>query len=129
MLTLDIVSKNPSLNAFTLSRTLQFASGEDVKVIMRLFQPEPQIRYIPDVGATITIDLKKSDGTVLNKTCAFTFADDRSIIEFSLTAAESALVISQNLVVKLVEGTSPNETTQFAILQYGLTRVVSDGSC
>lgn len=125
MLTLDIVSKNPSLNSFVLSKTFQFAAGEDVKVIMRLFQPDLGIRYVPAVGATITIDLKKSDNTVLTKTCAFTFADDRSIIEFSLTAAESALVISQNLVVKLVEGS----TTQFAILQYGLSRVVADGSC
>lgn len=129
MLSLDIVSKNPTLNSFTLSKNLSFASGEDVKVTMRLFQSDMGIRYIPEAGATITIDLKKSDNTVLTKTCSFTFADDRSIIEFSLTAAESAMVISQNLVVKLVEGTSPNETTQFAILQYGLTRVVADGSC
>lgn len=125
MLSLDIVSKNPTLNSFTLSKNLSFASGEDVKVTMRLFQADMGIRYIPDAGATITIDLKRSDNTTLTKTCAFTFADDRSIIEFSLTAAESALVISQNLVVKLVEGS----TTQFAILQYGLTRVVADGSC
>ncbi len=125
MLSLDIVSKNPTLNSFTLSKNLSFASGEDVKVTMRLFQADMGIRYIPDAGATITIDLKRSDNTTLTKTCAFTFADDRSIIEFSLTAAESATIISQNLVVKLVEGS----TTQFAILQYGLTRVVADGSC
>ena len=125
MLSLDIVSKNPTLNSFTLSKNLSFASGEDVKVTMRLFQSDMGIRYIPEAGATITIDLKKSDNTTLTKTCSFTFADDRSIIEFSLTAAESATIISQNLVVKLVEGS----TTQFAILQYGLTRVVADGSC
>lgn len=125
MLTLDIVSKNPTLNAFTLSKNFQFASGEDVKVTMRLFQSDLGIRYVPDASGVITIDLKKSDNTVLTKTCAFTFADDRSIIEFSLSAAESALVISQNLIVKLVEGGN----TQFAVLQYGLTRVIPDGSC
>lgn len=125
MLTLDIVSKNPTLNAFMLSKNLQFASGEDVKVTMRLFQSDLGIRYVPGASAVVTIDLKKSDNTTLTKTCAFTFADDRSIIEFSLSAAESALVISQNLIVKLVEGGN----TQFAVLQYGLTRVVSDGSC
>lgn len=125
MLTLDLVSKNPQLNTFTLSNNFQFASGEDVKVIMRLFQPDLKIRYIPTVGATITIDLKKSDGTILTKTCSFTFADDRSIIEFSLTALESTTIISQNLVVKIVDGS----TTQFAVLQYGLTRVITDGSC
>ena len=64
MLSLDIVSKNPSLNSFTLSQSFQFASGEDVKVTMRLFQPDLKIRYIPEAGATITIDLKKSDNKV-----------------------------------------------------------------
>ena len=128
MLTLDIVSKNPTLNSFTLGQNFQFASGEDVKVTMRLFQPDLKIRYVPEASAVITIDLKKSDNTILTKTCSFTFADDRSIIEFSLTAAESATIISQNLVVKLVEGSGPT-TTQYAVLQYGLTRVITDGSC
>lgn len=125
MLTLDIVSRNPQLNTFMLSKNFQFASGEDVKVIMRLFQSDLGIRYIPLVGATITIALLNSDGTTLSKTCAFTFADDRSIIEFSLSAAESALVISQNLVVNVVEAGS----TKIAVLQYGLTKVITDGSC
>lgn len=125
MLSLDIVSKNPSLNTFSLSNNLAFASGEDVRVIMRLNQPDLKIRYIPEATATITVDLKKSDGTLLTKTCTFTFSDDRSIIEFSLTALESAQIISQNLVAK-VEETSG---VQLAVLQYGLTRVVTDGSC
>jgi hypothetical protein len=125
MLTLDIVSKSPQLNAFTLHNNFQFASGEDIKVTMRLFQPDLRIRYIPSAAAVITIDLKKSDGTVLTKTCAFTFADDRSIIDFSLSAAESSVVISQNLVVKIVDGS----VTTLAVLQYGLTRSITDGSC
>lgn len=125
MLTLDIVSKNPQLNSFTLSKNFAFAAGEDVKVTMRLFQPDLNIRYVPDVAAVITITLKKSDGTTLSKTCAFTFADDRSIIEFTMSAAETATVIGQNLVVNIVEGS----TTQIAVLQYGLTRNITDGSC
>ena len=125
MLTLDIVSKNPQLNSFSLSKSQMFASGETVKVIMRLFQPDLQIRYIPSAAAVITIDLKKSDGTVLAKTCSFTFADDRSIIEFSLSAIESASVIGQNLIVKIVDGSD----TQMAVLQYGLSKTITDGSC
>jgi len=125
MFTLDIVSKNPTLNAFTLSKNFQFASGEDVKVTMRLFQSDLNIRYVPGASAVITVPLKKSDGTTLTKTCAFTFADDRSIIEFTLSAAESATVISQNLVANIVEGGQ----TKIAVLQYGLTRQITDGSC
>jgi len=125
MLTLDIVSKNPQLNSFTLSKNFAFAAGEDVKVTMRLFQSDLGIRYIPSSSATMSISLKKSDGTTLSKNCSFTFADDRSIIEFEMTAVEAASVISQNLVVSIVEGS----LTKIALLQYGLTRIITDGSC
>jgi hypothetical protein len=125
MLTLDIVSQNPQLNSHNISKVAKFVGGETVKVIMRLWQVEQGIRYIPSAAAVITVDLKKSDNTTLTKTCSFTFADDRSIIEFSMTALESAAVIGQNLVVKIVDGAD----TKFALLQYGLQRVKVDGSC
>jgi endonuclease YncB( thermonuclease family) len=125
ILTLDIVSDNPQLNSFTLSKVVQFASGDTPKVIMRLWNPNTNIRYIPSASAVITVALQKSDNTILNKTCSFTFADDRSIIEFSLTAVESAAVISQNIVAKITDGADVKQ----AVLQYGLQRVVPDGSC
>ncbi len=125
MLTLDIVSQNPQLNSHSISKVATFASGETVKVIMRLWQSDLKIRYIPSNAAVITVDLKKSDNTVLTKTCTFTFADDRSIIEFELTALESAQVISQNLVAKIVDGAD----TKIALLQFGLRRVKADGNC
>jgi hypothetical protein len=124
MLTLEILSKNPQLNSFLVGKQFTFASGETAKVTMRLMQPDKNIRYIPDVAATITIDLKKSDGTLLTKTCAFTFADDRSIIEFDLSAVETVDVIGQNLIVKVQEGAN----VQLAVLQYGLSKVITDGS-
>lgn len=125
MLTLEVLSKNPQLNSFLVGKQFTFAAGETAKVIMRLMQPDKNIRYIPDAAATITIDLKKSDGTLLTKTCAFTFADDRSIIEFDLSAVETADVIGQNLIVKVQEGSN----VQLAMLQYGLSKVIADGSC
>jgi hypothetical protein len=125
MLTLDIISPNPQLNSYVVSKVANFAAGETVKVIMRLWQPDLKIRYIPSNAAVITVDLKKSDNTTLTKTCSFTFVDDRSIIEFNLTASESEQVISQNLVVKIVDGSD----TKIALLQYGLRRVKASGAC
>lgn len=92
---------------------------------MRLWQADKKIRYIPASDAVITVDLKKSDNTTLSKTCTFTFADDRSIIEFSLTDLETAALIGQNLIVKIVEGSE----TKFASLQFGLQKLILDGSC
>jgi hypothetical protein len=125
MLTLDIILPNPQLNYHVVSKVANFIAGETVKVIMRLWQPNLKIRYIPSNTAVITVDLKKSDNTTLTKTCSFTFADDRSIIEFDLTASESEQVISQNLVVKIVDGSD----TKIALLQYGLSRVKANGAC
>jgi hypothetical protein len=125
VLTLDVVSSNPQLNSHSLGKVFSFASGQTAKVILRLWQADKKIRYIPDPAAVITVDLKRSDNTILTKTCAFTFADDRSIVEFELSELETAQVIGQNLVVKIVEGLD----TKFAVLQFGLQKVILDGSC
>lgn len=125
ILTLDIVSANPQLNQHALNKVFQFASGQTAKVIMRLWQTDKKIRYIPDQAAVITVDLKRSDNTILTKTCTFTFTDDRSIIEFDLDAVETAALIGQNLIVKIIEGSD----TKFASLQFGLQKLILDGSC
>jgi len=125
VLTLDVVSSNPQLNSHSLGKVFSFASGQTAKVILRLWQADKKIRYIPDQAAVITVDLKRSDNTILTKTCAFTFTDDRSIIEFELSELETSQIIGQNLVVKIVEGLD----TKFAVLQFGLQKVILDGSC
>lgn len=118
MLTLNILNNAATLNTFFVSGTKEFMAGEDVKLIMRLIQIDLNLRYIPVVGATITIDFKKSDDTILTKTATFPFADDRSIIQVDLTELESADLISQTLIVKLDEA----GVTTFATLQSGLKR-------
>jgi len=125
VLTLDVVSSNPQLNSHSLGKVFRFASGQTARVILRLWQADKKIRYIPDQTAVITVDLKRSDNTILTKTCAFTFTDDRSIVEFELSALETSQIIGQNLVVKIVEGLD----TKFAVLQFGLQKVILDGSC
>ena len=124
-LTLDIVSDSPTLNAYNLSKSVQIVKGQTAKVILRLWQEDRKIRYIPSSSAVLTIDLKKSDQDVITKTLTPTFADDRSIQEFSLSAAETTELISQNLVVKIVDGSD----TYFAILQKGVQKLVLDGVC
>lgn len=125
MLTLRVLNSDASLNAFTYSSSASFMKGEDVTLLLMLWQPDKAIRYIPDSGAVITCDFMKSDGTVLTKTATQPFADDRSIIQFALSAVETATLISQNLVVKVVEGSE----TQFAVLQFGFQLVTLTQGC
>lgn len=120
LLTLKVLNEDATLNNWTdLGGSISIARGANAKLILQLFQVDRKIRYVPDVAAVITVDLIKSDATILTKTATFPLADDRSIIQFTLLAAETADLISQNLVVKVVEGAN----TSFAILQLGLQMV------
>lgn len=122
MLTLQVLSANPQLNTFTTTNSYAFTSGSDCDVYVRLVDVELKLRYIPISIATASIDLLKSDGTVLSKAMTYPFADDRSILKFSLTALESKTVISQNLVVTLTEGPK----VSVAILKNGISKTAGD---
>jgi len=125
MITLQVLNSDSTLNSFFIYTNSSFIAGEDVLVRLRLLQVEKKIRYIPDIASTITFDLKKSDNTTLSKTATFPFADDRSIIEFTITAAESVDVISQTLVATIDEPAG----ISIAKLQYGLKKNVIDQGC
>lgn len=116
VLTLKSLNEDATLNNYTTQNGAQITRGSDAKLILQLWQVDRNIRYIPAVGAVITVALIKSDQTILNKTATIPFADDRSILQFTLTAAETALLIGQNLIVTIVEGA----VTSIATLQQGL---------
>ena len=116
VLTLRALNDDATLNNWAAQGSSQAVRGADAKLIFQLWQVDRKIRYVPTSGATITVDLLKNDGTILTKTATYPFVDDRSIIQFTLSEAETAVLISQNLVVKIAEGSD----TTFAILQQGL---------
>jgi len=119
ILTLKVLNEDASLNNWQDIGSAQIVRGSDAKLILQLFQADRKIRYIPDAAATITMDLLNSDGTTLSKTATFPFADDRSIIQFTLSDAETALLIGQNLVVDVQEGSN----TSIAVLSMGLQMI------
>lgn len=119
-LSLNILNNDCTINAFQLASNATIVGGETALIVVQLFQPLKKIRYIPAAGATFSIDLLKSDGTILNKVPTLRFAaDDRSVLEFSLSASETLDVIGQNLILKVTEG--PN--ISLAILQMGLQKI------
>jgi hypothetical protein len=123
-LSLKVLNSDATLNSFFETSTFSTIRGSDIAIVLRLFQPDKKIRYIPSVSAVITMDFLKSDGTSISKTASFPFSDDRSIIQFSLSDTETALLISQSLLVKVVEGT----ITTYAVLQSGF-QIISLGVC
>jgi hypothetical protein len=123
VLILEVLNSDATLNDFRSLSTHRFYNGEDSVVVLRLKKYDTNLRYIPDAGATFSVSLLKSDGTSLVKIPTNPFADDRSIIEFSITAAESEELISQDIVVSMVEGAA----TKKAVAKVGLTKNL--GSC
>lgn len=114
---LKILNSEASVNDFYDIGAANIYKGSDAKVIMQIYQPDKKgIRYISLSGAVLTVDLQKSDGTVLTKTLTNPFAaDDRSILQLVLTNVETADLISQNLIVKITEG----PLISYAVLQGG----------
>lgn len=120
VLTLKVLNEDATLNNWQdLNGSAQVMRGSDAKLILQLSQVDRKIRYVPDVAAVITMDLINSDQTTLSKTATFPFADDRSIIQFVLSDTETALLISQNLIVNIVEGSN----TSIAVLQLGFQMI------
>lgn len=68
---------------------------------------EDALRYIPASGATMTVTFFRSQtADVVTKNASNPFADDRSIWQVALTAAEAAKVSSGFLLVTLTEGST-----------------------
>lgn len=120
VLTLKVLNEDATLNNWQdMGGSAQIVRGADAKLILQLFQVDRKIRYVPAAGAVITIDLINSDQTTLSKTATAPFADDRSIVQFTLTDSETELLISQNLIVSVVEGSN----TSIALLSLGLQMI------
>lgn len=125
ILSLKVLNEDAVLNSWIEIGSAKIIRGADAKIVLQLFQPAWRIRYIPDVATVITMDLLKSDGTTLTKTATFPLADDRSIIQFTLSDTETLTLISQNILVKMVLGAD----ISFAMLQQGLQMVSTTSNC
>jgi hypothetical protein len=125
LLSLKVLNEDASLNNFMDIGSARIVRGSDAKLVLQLIQPDRKIRYIPDAGFTATLDLLLSNGTTITKTASTPFADDRSIIQFDLTDTETLTLISQNLLVKMDEGTNRSH----AILQAGLQMISTTSNC
>lgn len=103
MLTLQILSLNPTLNNFTTLSTYAFESGSDCEVFVRIHNQQLNLRYIPLEDATLETTLVNADDSTISPAFTNPFPEDRSIFRFELTAAETQLLVGQDLKVILTE--------------------------
>ena len=111
------ISSDATLNAFEDIGVIQFNPGDPLTFNVRVEQMERDLRYVPDAGATTSIEfLTSTTGTTEVVAGSFPFADDRSIVQFSLTGVQTANLIGQDLYMTIVEGANQH----VAILKKGL---------
>jgi len=124
MLVLNLLKEESTLNNLDFIATKSFIEGEDVVVLMQIAF-EGSHRYIPDSAATLEVTLQKSDNNTLTKVPTNPFADDRSIVQFTFTAAETADLISQNLLLKITEPSG----ISYALKKAGLQKTKLTSGC
>lgn len=125
ILALQPITPDSTLNDFTFISNIQFIAGSGFKITVQLNQTVRKQRYIPDAASTMVFKLLKSDNTTLSKSASFKFADDRSIIEATLTDLEAANLIGQNLVLEITEPSG----LSVGVLQKGLQQIVPVQDC
>ena len=126
MLVLRVLNSDAEVNNFQYIGSSEFYSGEDFKVVLQIINANSNLRRMMPSTASFSIDLLNSDGSTLTKTPTLSFTGDpgdQSIVEFSVTAAESVNLISQDLKLTITEGSE----TKIAFLRQGLTKVLSGG--
>ena len=130
MLAGTILNSDAQLNYFVEIKTKQFIPGEQFKLVIRLVNDElGSLRYIPPSTATFSVNLNKTDGTILTKTNAdiTPFTDDRSILSILIQESESEELASGSFTFSidmLGDGTEIKK----GIATNALSRTI-DGSC
>jgi len=104
VLNLKVLCNTSTLNNLTDIGDVRIIKGTNETMWLQLYQADKKQRYIPTNTTVITIDFKNSDGSLVTKTATFPLADDRSVIQVVLTTTDTALLVSQTLVAKLVDG-------------------------
>jgi hypothetical protein len=101
VLTAKILNSDASLNSFYEISSLDFLPGGPADLVIRIFNPQSEIRYVPGIDAKLTIILNNTDGTNLEKAATVVDAGDRSMWKVSLTAEETENLLGGNFTFEL----------------------------
>lgn len=126
MLTAKILNSQASLNNFKEIGSLEFIIGEEVKLVFRLFDPQFDLRHIPDAAAIVKLTFNKlSDFTTFEKTATVLDSGDRSIQYVTLTDLETADLIGGNVLFE-VDVLGDGSQIQKGIIYNALSKVIQD---
>lgn len=127
MLTADVLNQDALLNNFEVIGNLQFISGEEFELFIRIKQPQRGgLRYVAPDTATMTVYLPNKDGTMLEITMDH-MPGDFSIWSGPVTSDQSEALASGNFTFELDLLGDESEIVK-GWVQNGLSLVVT-GDC
>ena len=98
MITAKILNSAATLNNFKELNTLFFIPGSEVKLVLRLWDSQLDLRRVPPATAIVTADFTNRDLTTLSKVLV-PLADDRSILTTTLEESETLNLISGRFTI------------------------------
>lgn len=104
VLDLKILNSDAELNSFFEIGNAMFNPGYPLTLNMRLYNPQRNLRHVPDPGATFSLTLTNSDATTFTVIPVVLDAGDRSILTVDLTGVQTQNLIGQNLKLEINEG-------------------------
>ncbi len=127
MLIAKVLNSDATLNHFHEVGSLEFISGEQLDLVVRLWDTQADQRYIPPVTNITTFTLNNSDTSQTNITGA-ALSDDRSIITVVLSEIQTSTLLGGNVNFSLDilgDGTEIRK----GIIQNGLARILDGSEC
>jgi len=124
MLIATVLNSDASVNVFEEISSLSFIPGSEEVLVIRLKQPQrkDKLRYVADIGATLTVSLPKKDGSTQVVTC-YAFVSDRSMWWCDLPSSLTDNLVGGNFTFTLTEGTSVTS----GYVESGLSLVITGG--
>jgi hypothetical protein len=123
MLEVRTISSDYTLNSFEEIGEKSFIPGTYTKIAMRLYHTEKDLRFIPPVGAIVSVSLLKTANPYLQKVADIE-TSDRSIISVELSGAETEDLLGGNIVISvdlLGNGTKIEKGWAFSALRKIIT--------
>jgi hypothetical protein len=128
MIRAKLIDPLATLNDFVELNSMEFVPGENLAVVIRLFDAQSGVRYIPPSTAIVTLTFVNNDETELEVTATLLDPDDRSMWTTPLTQAQSLILGAPNVRVKL-DVVGDATLIHLALIQNALIRVTTVGDC
>lgn len=96
-----VLNSDALVNQFLYISSVDYIPGTPIDVVIQLWDPAKNLRWVAGASATLKMIFNKNDGTEIEKSASLLDSGDRSIWKCSLTAAETEDLLSGNFTFEL----------------------------